>query len=543
MSHQLAIDQLPELCMRRIFRYLGVRDLTRCRAVCHLFKYYVDLIGLSELIVDKLKSSESEDYWNPTNYWYLTDRPIQCEDSIRWEVFASLRPSQFRLNEQLKFLCIHQLISFSDLDFQLLNGFEQLMHLEVQWLEFVRTQTDRKELILHNLRVLSLRHLIYSDLFLDTPRLEVLRCDQIGSVELEHPESIRKLESNYAGAIVMAKFENLELFKCEFIDSPGLDRDLLSSWNRLKELDFDLDFANDYEREENEAFRLSLLQILDRRARSKSREKLKIYLNDVQLLDADQLEDQDLMEDWPYFQIKNFKLLRDDSRLKVYVDFVDYGQVMRLTEQLCSDFFDKFPAIRAVDAIGAVDPDRFEWFLKNVNRLEELFLTETALGQTFLNKLPSINDRLTHLAIGDSTNCVTNFDFIWQLKRLRNFETNQQFEAPLDWAEEAFRRLADFCLFEFRSDTNERVAIQRDLTSEDSFRLMFNQDPTDPHNDDEIIDENRDDRGNEETIFARYNESWELVSFCRNKLKWVKLRALCDQRKNGEPLLLFEFKL
>ena len=45
-----AIDQLPHLCLKKIFSFLNLRDLIRFRAVNRQFKLYADEATVDELI-------------------------------------------------------------------------------------------------------------------------------------------------------------------------------------------------------------------------------------------------------------------------------------------------------------------------------------------------------------------------------------------------------------------------------------------------------------------------------------------------------------
>ena len=274
---QLAIDQLPDLCLRKIFRYFGLRDLARCRSVNHLFKFYADQAEVRELVVGEYSTNR-----HPNN-WYLTDKPIESADRIRWKAFACLKTSQLR--QQLKFLRITW-FEANDSSLKLLNGLEQLIHLEIgTWSSFRKSTCS-----LPNLKVLCVRELSMSSYLLKTPSLEVMQYRNIEKFEFKYPETIKKLECNYTGAIVMAKFKNLEVFRCD-VPASVSDPILPSVWEHLKELDFRLNWGR-IERGSYETFRSSLTNFLRTRANSKG-EELKIYFDDVLLLKASQLGDYD----------------------------------------------------------------------------------------------------------------------------------------------------------------------------------------------------------------------------------------------------------
>ena len=118
------LDQLPYLCLKRIFAFLNLRDLAQCRAVNRQFKFYAEEEAVDELTVSDKRTWCSE--W--CKHWYQTGRPIDHGNSIRWRAFASANSSPFKLDQQLKFLNL-DLSHENCLDFEILNTFKQLVHL------------------------------------------------------------------------------------------------------------------------------------------------------------------------------------------------------------------------------------------------------------------------------------------------------------------------------------------------------------------------------------------------------------------------------
>ena len=88
---------------------------------------------------------------------------------------------------------------------------------------------------------------------------------------------------------------------------------------------------------------------------------------------------------------------------------VNYQVVKLVGKVLSDDFFAKFLEIRTVKATGTVDRAEFEWFLKNVNKSDELILIEISLDLAFLENLPNINRRLTKLEMRETVSLITNF--------------------------------------------------------------------------------------------------------------------------------------
>ena len=389
---RLTIDQLPDLCLRRIFSFLNFRDLNRCRAVCRLLKLYADQTEVTKLVVNTDREN---------GIWYLTNRPIEFEGSISWEAFSTLnspqseRPGEFqrfKLLQQVRFLNIwppHRpkyYVEIMSTDF--LNKFKQLVHLEINNVNWVTIQFigHPKKLSLPNLRVLNLTHLILHPPVLNTPNLEVLLYEQIEKLEIEYPETIKKLESYSPSASVMAKFKNVEVFTC--IHSMEIDPAILSNWKHLKELN--IPSISSLGKSKYQVLKSSMGHILSQRT-ILGKEQLKIYWRDVLLLDISQLEPYDSVMEIHRYQLIHWKLLRAGSYLNVTC--VNYNDLIGQIDRLSDDFFEKFPSINTVNVTGVVDRDQLEWFLKKTTNLCKLTLTNTSLDQQFLKNLPKLLNR------------------------------------------------------------------------------------------------------------------------------------------------------
>ena len=483
-------DQLPDLCMRSIFRFLNLPSLANCRAVNHQFKFYAEQVGTDELVLNdcgRLRKGAK---------WWLTDRPIDSENSISLKAFIkSVRSSPFKLHQQLKFL--HIQLKHAGLDFKILNDFKQLVHLEVKLGTLESRESGalaRPKTLNHpSLRVFQVcSYKFPSYILTETPNLEVLGCNEMTSIQVEHPATIKRLVCGSSGDnTLLAKFKNLEILECE--SSNGIR---LSDWKRLKELCVGLPtyFANTAARE---AFKSSIVNIMRQKTVLK-REELKFYLGEVLLVDVKQLDGVSLPFD--YFWFKNYKLLRSDHYSSITE--LDFNFLMKLDVEISADFFVRFPAIEFLTASGLVDQDDFEWFLKNAKAVRCLTLTNTSLDQPFMEQLSKLNDKLTHLEIDESPELVTSFNFILQFEQLQVFETGQQL-GSLDLAESAFRRLKDIVIFRSRVG-DEFVEINRFSKVKNDYTLNFYS----------ISDNRRSTQ-----------------KFHQENLRWSDLATLYDQRK------------
>ena len=438
---QLAIDQLPDLCLRKIFRFLKVKDLARCRQVCRLFEFYADQRKTKELVVHGYYSHYGGNHEN----WYPTNRPVEWESAISRRAFESLQRSQHQMLEQLRFLWIDY-FQATNSNLQLLNGLQQLLSLEVRtWYIVPDHAIPQAELTLPNLRVLSFFSMNECRVVLKTPSLQVLQCDKIRAIEFEYPETIKRLDCTYISNYeAIAQFKNLEELKCD--GNVGvLDRIQPVISKHLKELNLRLNWAFFY-KELFEMFRSSLVSFLTTSANSKCGEQLKIYLNDVRLIEAGQLEDFTFMKHPLNFHLKNFKLI---TGRRLDVTRINYNDLMNLVPELSSDFFEKFPLIQVVEATGRVDLDQLVWFLKHTDNLRDLKITKS------------------------HPNASLNFDFLLQLRSLCSFVTDLQVEGAFDLATKLFEQIASFQEFESKVPWDERIVIRRDRSAEDRFELSF----------------------------------------------------------------------
>lgn len=426
---------------------------------------------------------------------------LYSKRTVASNLFGFLHPSQFGLNERLRYLYVY-LDPPANFTFKFLNNFRALIHLEIEGLNITG---NPQELTLPKLRALSSEHDL---LILRTPNLEALQNYSIERVHFDYPANIRRLESNYAGAAVMAKFKNVEVFKCDYIPNASLIRDILTTWPHLKQCEFDLKANAFGNKGKFEQFQSFLVWLLNQRTAFQRRAELKIYLADVLLVDASQLTGLTCKTfglKRKMFQVKNYKQLRD-QRPDVHLRTLIYDEALSpIGEELCSELFVKFPAINEVRAENQIiNPKHFEWFLANVSQWRNvlcLTLDNASLDQSFYDRLPNIAGGLTELRIKGASRPVINFDFILRLTELRAFETDRHLKQQFALAAKKFEKSENFCNFRFSMNTNEQVSIRRDQPGKDSFTIDF----------------------------LKHLCLW--ASYSRNKLKWAEVEALYEQKR------------
>ena len=498
-------DKLPDLCLRKIFAFLGLRDLVRCRAVNRLLKSYADSTQVTELVV--YGERRYGRCYEKARNWYQTDRPIDLESAITVDAFKCVKSSPFKLNQQLKFL---HLIVWGDsyLPLRAVGNLKQLIHFEF------RSRADSPEkartLTLPNLKVFAIES--RDRVILNAPKLEVLKC-VMSQIHLEYPETIKRLEylkdDRYHGGRYdfkkeLTKLSGLEALHVhlEYNAHNPLDGIRLSDFPDLKELNIkcSLGYRDGYEQ-----LRSLLLNFMHDRS-ALLRDELKLYLNDVLLLSDDQLlifDPQD--QDRNAFEFMNYRLLLGHSYPDV--DSVNFNLLMRLDFEISEDFFERFPRIQKLTATNRVDPEQLEWFLQNATALSSLKLTETRLDQAFFDRLPKHCSRLTRLEFYESSDLVTNFQFLLQFEHLEVFETDRPLHS-FDLAAAAFRQLEKLERLLYRTG-NALVKIRRPSTLEDNYTLRFL----------------RDEREGESIKTSEI--------FCQVNLSWARLADLYEQRRAG----------
>ena len=345
----IQFDQLPYLCLKKIFGYLNLRDRVKARAVNRHFKFFAD--QLDELVVNLNEKGKGA---CACRYWQKTDRPINRKNQICPEAIQSVKTS---FNQHLKFLHIHlRNTSDPDVDFNILNDLQQLIHLEI-----IITNKNSKlnTLVLPNLRVFEVRNGIteHPRFLLKTPKLEVLGCDVIEDIKVEYPEKIERIACSPTSR-KLEEFKNLKILHilCS-IYAWNLSEIRLSDLSDLKEMHFHFD---SYSEKTIKWFRSSLINLMRQKSELK-REEVKFYLDDVLLVNEKQVNEYKPMYTrnlfytvyCDYFRVKYYKLLRLDSYPRVNsLDFSWFKDI-----ELSTDFFKRFPRIVELTATNWVKED------------------------------------------------------------------------------------------------------------------------------------------------------------------------------------------
>ena len=427
-SPTATIEDLPAEMIRELFKFLNLKDLVACAPVNkRWYSIFVTLKPDRLAVFDKFKFCE----------WNYPARKVKQKELCPLVVFNRFVGKPFLSNLKHLTLCARE----GNFNPNKLNRLSYLVHLEIE----VRLNETQVNLKLPKLKVLvapsfSSRR----SLLIDCPELEVLiyNGDGLNSLQVKHPETIKKLETNMVGP-GLDRFRNVEcLMTNEF---NAIRQTTLLSLPKLKELHYNAGISD--------------LWILNQAAGTLDRVKgvLLEFLDDVK-----RLKESDFKFTFAGFQLTNTMLDQIDFGVQVterngfvreevfneyvymknyellnpgalhFIDTVDYNSLMRNAPgELPDCFTQKFSRIEKVNVEGAVrSKTRLLRFLRSLSWLRTLELDRPPLSQKFYDKLPVSAHSLTKLTLsgcinqymeikrGNVKELELNFDFISELPQL-----------------------------------------------------------------------------------------------------------------------------
>ena len=396
------IENLPPEMISELFEYLHPKDLIACSLVNKRWHSIYAAFKLHRLVVTDYPDSDPDYY---IIKWGFSNQPIQEAERCCPAMFL-------RLVEKPLLSNLRQLtLSGDDLEFDLneLNRFPQLVHLEIDTYlagEVHLNLSRLKVLVFHDCN----EECAWS---IDCPELSTLEYSEekdANLLEVKHPETIRKLETNMLGP-KLAPFKNVE---CLFIEEfEAISKATLLSLPRLRELRYDLSIEYIVEYEFNYE-----VGALDRLKRSLSKfvgEAKRLRGSDFRFtfagfqltnVNVDQIdfgaefdeEDEEERACNEYVYMENYHLIEPDSLH--FLERIDYTRLLsNVTGEFPRCFFEKFTGIQIVQVDGLVkDPNHLLWFLKSLRSLNWLEL-DAELNQEFYDQLPAAACSLTRLEL------------------------------------------------------------------------------------------------------------------------------------------------
>ena len=219
--------------INELFKYLHPKDLVACSLVNKRWHLVYSKFKLTSMVA--VFSPDS----SPSN-WYGTDIKIEDKEMCHPDFFCNIAEQPIVSN--LRYLALFAIFSLR-MNLNKLNQFSQLLHLEFdsygRWLN-----REKLHLNLPQLKVLAFhRNNENCPVSVDCPKLELLlyRGEPANSnlLEVKHPETIRKLETDMLGE-KLTPFMNVECLVTRRLQV--ISRTTLLSLPKLNELHLKLDW-------------------------------------------------------------------------------------------------------------------------------------------------------------------------------------------------------------------------------------------------------------------------------------------------------------
>ena len=438
-----------------IFRdYLDLVDVVQLREVCKRFKFLVDHLGPTELLVSHhLPPSEVIDGKDPDQFIQLNhfDLEPNTQQLIGFKtVFANLRFLRLNVSHDLK---------KNSFNIEVLNELTKLerLYLPLRWI--AREQVLKlprlkvlsiylrleKEYYMRPYEIKRINFDLEPHLVVDS-KVEKLICDNLNIIRLNHPECIEFLECDILKKEDLVSFKKLRVLRT-FISSTILDNfqalEHLEAihliWNHeqvialMKSLRLG-DYWDEVER--------MLSQLIGRS--SEMKKPIKVYFLDVPLTGSHGMPFPGLRDltlhpfrsyRLPAIRICNYNLIErvtcvqtvDYCRLIGWLDEerenLLRNQVTLNDWQFPVDFFAKFSEIRCVEVNQSPDnEERLVFFLQNCPQIVRLSME--FLSQLVLDRLPVACKLLKNLLMcgRDDRNAPLDFSPIYKLKKLLHLQ-------------------------------------------------------------------------------------------------------------------------
>lgn len=435
------MDSLPNeiLGPEILGAHLSVRELVRCKQVSKRFYWVIrNLVRVEELVL-----SDIVDEFKGT--WYHSNKPIEYEHAVET---TFLNYDRLNLRRNLKRLHLSPFCNPKLSEFLDLKAFERLEQLDIA------TRIGCRVGVISSASLKMFSCGAHCKLLFRTPKLQVLKCQDLNLVSLSDPQQLKHLEvANYSEKI--ESLTGLECLQINYVDENRLSKDILLALTNLKRLS--LNPARALERPQ-EAFReyRSVLAHLIKQKLVLRRTELRIFLFAVELVNNAMIDEYDPISGELYFQIANYPLLCGNLSSHQSVDYNDLKYLF--DNQIKSDYFTKFANIRRVVLLGEAD-DRFVSFLSKLNQFQSLCLKSALFVQSSLDRLPDLCGKLTELQIKQNVDSPINCKFIWRFRLLRRFSTNQYSPDLIDVALQSTQRLEYLESFAYHKSSRLKLAV------------------------------------------------------------------------------------
>ena len=411
-------DSLPDEMVRMIFDYLNLFAVLSCNLVCRRFRFLARDVQIDELTISNSCFVDT---------WFYTNQPVDYDSCIFHDHGHKVLKTPTIDLRYLKRLKIGYVCDKKE-PFKLttLNSFIHLNHLEIKLADYRNDEV----ISLPNLEILSLNLIDSKFSEIVAPKLYALNYSCFYSsaifapLRFRSPESVRHLEINMPDR-GLELFKNVEIFKSSYGHA-----NVLNLFPKLKQVHFYC-IQTKFFHEHWTIIQDEMKQLKVKR-RAFEKPELRIFFFGVELLDNRCLFDYDFQQQLAHLHMSNYCLTAE--RMPWYTEFCYEDLLLNHYDSLTRthpsiglpfSFFDKYLNIQVVKAKEVQSQKHFINFLRDLKNLNLLELQKPQLNQKFYTSfLPTIRS-LTELTINDSRQMTLNLDFIYQLKLLHRFETDQ----------------------------------------------------------------------------------------------------------------------
>ena len=193
------IEDLPPEMIRELFKNMDTEDLIACSMVNKRWHSIYAAFKLHRLVV-----FDYDPDFELVKWWYDSNRLIRETQRCSQTVFNRLAEKPLLSNLKQLAVCGYKF----EFDLNKLNRFRHLVHLEID-----TPLAGKVHLSLPRLKVLVIHYINgYCALSIDCPQLSTLyyyEYEDVNLLEMKHPETIRRLETNLVGS-KLAPFKGVE---------------------------------------------------------------------------------------------------------------------------------------------------------------------------------------------------------------------------------------------------------------------------------------------------------------------------------------------
>ena len=424
-KHLASIDRLPPEMLCEVLGKLQVNDLLRCRLVSTRWNRLIQSMRLKSLAI----KPKDRGFWRP--YASFTFQPLENEPIYVSQNVDLFEAAIFRsLLKNLRSLYFDPPFMNYEANPKIFDHLNELIRLEVLEITQIHIQADGEdELVLPNLKALSIALANEGNLFIDCPRLRKLKINTfLECLDLAHYDSVQELTTDhYTEEIsLFINLSHLYIKRLNFQDGLvewSVPKNVLTILSKLKEL---------------HSYKMATRNIVAGILASKAelgRSDFNYYHCGVKIERLSELtkyvDPEDRHQLFKQSNIANFQIVLDNysklTEIVPWISRVNYGSLLEFFNGRIETgaLFKKFVRIRHLTVNKPVlDRNAFVEFLKKCSLLSELSLINTGLDQEFFDQLSGYRSDLHVLEINEPFEL--DLEFVFEYDHLNVLKIEQE---------------------------------------------------------------------------------------------------------------------